>query len=64
MNNVPIDRERESCLPSKGCVEGALYGFMRLMDVTRFWAIVLVDRFGLWASVRGDHHTNFHLDGR
>ena len=46
MKNGPIDRERESRLPSKSCVEGALYGFMRLTDLTRFW----VDRFGrsLW----------------
>ena len=64
INNGPIDRERESCPTSKSCVEGALYGFIRLTDMTKFWAIVLVDRFGVWASVQGYHHTDFHLDGR
>ena len=41
MKKGPIDRERESCLPSKSRVEGTLYEFKRLTDLTRFWEIVL-----------------------
>jgi hypothetical protein len=63
MKNGPIDRERESRLPSKGCVGDASYGFIGLTELTGFWAIVLEHGHQSHQSGRS-HHTNFHLDRR